>query len=137
MPAGPYALHNDQHAYSAYGYGGEKSPSAAAAAAAGYQAPLNGAADESANSILQSVKEQVITLCLRPKLYRVVRRCTWFFFPRHPIEAVFYLCLLCLLTTCPGCVECTVARYIWFMHEMITECKCFSTNHYCMYVYLN
>ena len=33
MPAGPYALHNDQHAYSAYGYGGEKSPSAAAAAA--------------------------------------------------------------------------------------------------------
>ena len=64
MPAGPYALHNDQHAYSAYGYGGEKSPSAAAAAA-GYQAPLNGAADESANSILQSVKEQVITLCSR------------------------------------------------------------------------
>ena len=78
MPAGPYALHNDQHAYSAYGYGGEKSPSAAAAAAAGYQAPLNGAADESANSILQSVKEQVIDSALQPKMYRVVRGCSSF-----------------------------------------------------------
>ena len=135
MPAGPYALHNDQHAYSAYGYGGEKSPSAAAAAA-GYQAPLNGAADESANSILQSVKEQVhvIALCSRNCTAWCVAVVLFSTTPdRSRVLSVFAV----FTDDMPWLCDCTVARYIWFMHEMITECKCFSTNHYCMYVYLN